>query len=100
MKEYTAKELEGHRIRIQSPGEIPVPTGRAITVTDLETGEQVNNVAVIQLFIVPREVVTAQLTLYHAMEVNADGRPRAHLRSERITVRNPELDLTAIVTQE
>lgn len=100
MKEYTAKELEGHRIRISCLPDIPVPTGNALVVTDLETGEVVKNVAIIQLFIVPREVVTAQITLYHVMEVHEDGSPRSKLRSERITVHNPELNLTAIVTEE
>ena len=99
MKQHTAAELEGHRIRIESPEQIPVPLGRAATVTDLETGEQVTNIAAIDLHIVPSEVITAQLTLFLLdLEPLPDGGVRAHVQHEKLTVKSPEVAITAIVT--
>ena len=99
--QQTAAELEGHRIRIESPEKIPVPLGRAITVTDLETGEVIANVRAIDLHIVPSEVVTARLTLFLLdLERMEDGGLRARARNETLIVNSPEVSLTAIVTQE
>jgi len=101
MKQHTAQELEGHRIRIACPERIPVPTGRAITVTDLETGEEITNVTTIEMHIVPREVVTARLTLFSIGKlVHApDGSMSASLKEEKLTVHNPEVELTAFVVE-
>ena len=99
MKEHTAKELEGHRIRIEGSGKIP--TGRSVQITDLDTGEIILNVTSIQLFIVPREVITAQLVLLHIgkMEDTPDGGRQAPVHEEKLTVHHPEIDLMAFVSE-
>ena len=101
VKQHTAAELEGHRIRIESPRQRPVPLGRAATVTDLETGEAIINISAIDLHIVPSEVITAQLTLLNLhRESMADGALHLFVREEKLIVHRPEVSLTAIVTQE
>ena len=100
MKEHTAAELEGHRIRITTPREIPVPTGRAVSITDLETGEEVQNVHSIDLHIVPIEVITARLSLLHiSLERAPEGGFQVDVREEQLIVTNPVLDLSAIVQE-
>src|SRR6266581_2336271 len=99
MKEHTTQELEGHRIRIEGGGNVPV--GHKVHVTDLDTGETIQNVALIELSIVPNELITARLSLAHigTMKERSDGSSQATLLVELLTVNNPELDLNAFVEE-
>jgi len=101
MKYHTAKELQGHIIRIECLGNIPV--GKKVQVTDLETGESVLNVEYIH--ILPIEsygAIMAQLSLGFVgkMEEQPDGSLQAQTWSEPLTVKSPEIDLTAFVEAE
>ena len=98
MKEHTAQELTGHRIRIEGSGNMP--TGHSVYITDLDTGESILNVTSIQLYIVPRELVTARLVLLHiSKEALPDGSLHVFAHEESLTVNNPEVDLTAFVEE-
>lgn len=93
MKETTANEITGHRIRIEGP--VDKLDGFFCQVTDLETGQLIENIDQIQLVLDAREHNVARLRLAHIRKIpEADT---GYVDYEQVTVQDPEIALTAFV---
>ncbi len=90
-RETWAHEVEGHRIRIECPDNMPVAAGYNVTVIDVTTGEQIFNVHKILLMLKPDELINATVGLLHTSQ---------DLYSEEtIETQNVSVSLTACVEQ-
>lgn len=93
----TAKEINGHRIRIEGP--IDQPVGFAVSIKDLDIGQMIDNVGYLSIAMLPSKNIIAHLVLFHVgeLEPNKDGGLSASVCEETVTVHNPEVAVTAFV---
>jgi len=97
MREHTAADLLDRRIRIEGP--IKIPIGHKVLV--IADDEEIENCMKVELTIVPREVITAHLTLAHIgpMLPTVDGGMHADLTTEEFETTDVELRLSAYVEE-
>ena len=86
-RDFTAEELTGRTIRIESVSDLPVGVGMMVTAD----GEMVGNIGKIVLSIEPNSIVEATLTLFRF--------DKEDVPTEEVTLRdNVEVSFSAVVT--
>lgn len=87
-RDFTAEELTGRTIRIESVSDLPVGVGVMVTAD----GEMVGNVGKIVLSIEPNSIVEATLTLFRF--------DKEDVPTEEVTLRdNVEVSFSAVVSE-
>ena len=95
MREHTAADLLGRLIRIEGPAK----TANSRKVLVIADDEQIENCTKIELTILPREVITAKLTLTHISpyEETPDGGTHADVTTETFETTDVNVRLSAYV---
>jgi hypothetical protein len=90
-RETWAREIKGHRLRIECPDDMPVAAGYKTTVMDVTTGEQIFNVHKILLMLKPDELINATIGLLHTQG--------GQVSEETTETQNVSVSLTTYVEQ-